>query len=209
MRSGDARLMRMASKSDVSWPLSWRLGLILSYPLLAQGQRPRPKQPSCPKSLGPWPWAFGLSLLAGHRQCRCGFGFRGRHLGWRPRLRPHQLDVQAERLELADEDVERLGQSGLERSVALDDRFVDLRPSRHVVRLGGEQLLEDVRRAVGLERPDLHLAEALAAELRLAAERLLRDERVRSDGARVDLVVDQVRQLQHVDVADGDVLFER
>ena len=62
--------------------------------------------------------------------------------------------------------------------------------------------------AVGLERPHFHFAEPLAAELRLAAERLLGDERVRSDRPRVDLVVDQVRQLQHVDVADGDVLLE-
>src|SRR5262249_46926048 len=60
-----------------------------------------------------------------------------------------------------------------------------------------------------LERPDLHFAEALAAELRLAAERLLRDERVRPDRARVDLVVDQVRQLEHVDVAHRHVLLER
>src|SRR5207302_826034 len=35
------------------------------------------------------------------------------------------------------------------------------------------------------------------------------DERVRSDRPRVDLVVDQVREFQHVDVADRDVLLER
>src|SRR5207253_11262165 len=40
------------------------------------------------------------------------------------------------------------------------------------------------------------------------AERLLRDERVRADGARVNLVVDQMRKLKHVDVADGDRLVE-
>src|SRR5204862_284362 len=68
-----------------------------------------------------------------------------------------------------------------ERRVALDDRFVDLCAARDVVRLRGEQFLEDVRRAVGFERPDLHFAEPLPAELRLAAERLLRDERVRPD----------------------------
>src|SRR4029453_11955970 len=49
----------------------------------------------------------------------------------------------------------------------------------------------------------------LSAELRLTTQRLLRDERVRSDRTRMDLVVDQVRQLQHVDVADGNVLLER
>src|SRR4029078_9782494 len=101
-------------------------------------------------------------------------------------------DVQAERLELADEDVERLGQSWRERGVALDDRFVDLRAAGDVVRLGREQLLEDVRRAIGCERPDLHFAESLATELRLAAERLLRDERVGPDRARVDLVIHQM-----------------
>src|SRR5882762_4353962 len=120
----------------------------------------------------------------------------------------HQLDVQAQRLELADEDVERLRQARRERGVALDDRLVDFRAPGHVVRLRGEQLLEDVRRSVRLERPDLHFAEPLSAELRLAAQRLLGDERVRPDRSRVNLVVDQVRQLQHVDVADGDVLLE-
>src|SRR4051794_28498108 len=123
-------------------------------------------------------------------------------------LRLHQLDVEAQRLQLADEDVERLRESRLERGVALDDRFVNLGASGDVVGLGGEELLEDVRRAVGFERPDLHFPEPLPAELRLAAQRLLGDQRVRTDRARVDLVVDQVRQLQHVDVADGDVLLE-
>ena len=100
------------------------------------------------------------------------------------------------------------GRPGGERRVALDDRLVDLRAAGHIVGLRGEQLLEDVRRAVGFERPDFHFPEPLAAELRLAAERLLGDQRVRPDRARVDLVVHQVRQLQHVDVADGDVLLE-
>ena len=79
----------------------------------------------------------------------------------------------------------------------------------HVVRLDGQHLLQRVRRAVGFQRPHFHLAEALAAELRLAAQRLLRDERVRAGRARVHLVVDQVVQLQHVHVADGDRALER
>src|SRR3546814_5769649 len=60
----------------------------------------------------------------------------------------------------------------------------------------------------GLQGPDLHLAEALAAELCLAAQRLLGDQAVGADGAGVDLVVDQVVQLQHVDVADRDLAVE-
>ena len=65
-----------------------------------------------------------------------------------------------------------------------------------------------VSRAVGFQRPDFHFAETLAAVLRLAAQRLLRDERVRTDRAGVDLVRDQVAELHHVDVADDDFLIE-
>src|SRR5580765_2355600 len=167
--SGDARLMRIASKSLVSAERSWKLGRI--YLDLLQNR-----------------WRSGFYWFL---------------------LRLHQLDVQAERLEFADEHVEGLGQTRRERRVTLDDRFVNLRAPGHIVGLRGEELLEDVRRAIRFERPDFHFSEPLTAELRLAAERLLRDQRVRSDRARVDLVVDQVRQFQHVDVADGDVLLER
>ena len=78
-----------------------------------------------------------------------------------------------------------------------------------VVGLDRQHLLQRVRRAVRFQRPHFHLAEALAAELRLAAQRLLRDEAVRAGRARVHLVVDQVVQLQHVHVADGDRAIER
>src|SRR5882672_9374453 len=120
----------------------------------------------------------------------------------------HQLDVQAERLQLADEDVERLGHAGLDTRFALDDGLVNLRATIDVVRLRREQLLQDMRRAVSFQCPDFHFAEALPAELRFAAERLLRDERVRPDGARVNLVVDEMRELEHIDVTDGDRLVE-
>ena len=65
-----------------------------------------------------------------------------------------------------------------------------------------------MRRPVRLQCPDFHLAESLAAELRLSGERLLRHQRVRADGPRVDLVVHQVRQLHHVDGADGHLRRE-
>ena len=64
-------------------------------------------------------------------------------------------------------------------------------------------------RAVSFQRPNLHLAEALSAELRLAAEWLLRNQRVWPNRSRVNLVVHEVRQFQHVDIADGHLLFER
>src|SRR6266478_303548 len=125
------------------------------------------------------------------------------------RLLPlHQLDVQAERLQLADEHVERFRHARLNARFALDDGLVNLRAAIDIVRLCREQLLQDVRCAVSFQRPDFHFTEALAAELRLAAERLLRDQRVRPDGTRVNLVVDEMRKLEHVDVADGDRLVE-
>ena len=116
---------------------------------------------------------------------------------------------QAEALQLLDEHLERLRHARLQDVLALDDRLVGLHAADHVVGLDRQQLLQGVRRAVGLERPDLHLAEALAAELRLATQRLLRDQRVRAGRAGVDLVLHQVDQLEHVDVADRHRLVER
>ena len=120
-----------------------------------------------------------------------------------------EFDAEAEAAHFLDEHVEALGNAGLERVVALDDRFIDLGPADHVVRLHRQHFLQRVGGAVGLQRPHLHLAEALAAELRLAAQRLLGDQAVRPDRARVDLVVDQMVQLQHVDVAHGHLAVER
>ena len=123
--------------------------------------------------------------------------------------RGQHLDVQAQRLHLLDEHLERLRDARLGDVLALDDGLVDLHAAGHVVGLDGEQLLQRVGRAVRLERPDLHLAEPLATELRLTTQRLLRDHRVRAGRAGVDLVVDQVVELQDVHVADGDRLGER
>src|SRR6476660_4182567 len=99
-----------------------------------------------------------------------------------------QFDVEREALELLHHDVEGLGEARLEDVLALDDRLVHPRAAGDVVRFDREHLLQGIGGAVRFERPDLHLAESLAAELRLAAERLLRDERVRAGGAGVDLV---------------------
>ena len=94
--------------------------------------------------------------------------------------RVHHADVEAERLHLLDEHLEALGDARLGDVLALDDRLVDLHAAEHVVGLDGEDLLQRVRRAVGLERPHLHLTEALATELRLPTQRLLGDHRVRA-----------------------------
>src|SRR5882724_11559696 len=97
----------------------------------------------------------------------------------------HQLDVERETLEFLHEHVERLRRTGLEEVFTLHDRLVDAVAALHVVGLHGQHLLEGVRGPVGLERPHLHLAEPLPTELGLAAQRLLRHQRVRADRARV------------------------
>src|SRR6266581_4630159 len=117
-------------------------------------------------------------------------------------------DVEAQGLHLLDEDLEALGDARLGDVLALDDGLVHLHATEHVVGLDREDLLERVRRAVRLERPHLHLAEALAAELRLTTQRLLSDKAVRAGAPGVDLVVHEVEELEDVHVADGDLLLE-
>src|SRR6266571_929950 len=119
------------------------------------------------------------------------------------------LDVEAERLHLLDEHLEGLGNARLRYVLAFDYRLVDLHPAEDVVGLDRKQLLQRIGGAVRLKRPDLHLTEPLAAELRLTAKRLLRDHRVRARRPSVDLVIDQVQQFEDVDEADRDRVPER
>src|SRR5580658_7415149 len=119
-----------------------------------------------------------------------------------------ELDVDTERTDFFDEDVEGFRHSGIHLVMTVDDVLVHLRAAVHVIRLDGEHFLQRVRGAIRLERPHFHLTEALTTELRLAAQRLLGDQGVRSGRTRMHLVVDQVVELQHVHVADGDVALE-
>src|SRR5208283_4995417 len=119
-----------------------------------------------------------------------------------------QFDIQAERPQFLDEHVEGLGDTGLEGVVAAHNGLVDLGAAGNVVRLDGQHFLQGVSGAVGFKGPHLHFTETLSAELRLTAQRLLGDQRVRTDGTGVDLVVDKVVQLQHVDVTDGNLTVE-
>ena len=119
------------------------------------------------------------------------------------------VDVERQRLHLLEQHLEGLGDRRLGDVLALDDRLVGLHAPDGVVGLDREHLLQRVGGAEGLQRPHLHLAEALAAELRLAAQRLLGDQRVGAGRAGVDLVVDEVQQLEDVHVADRHLLLER
>ena len=92
--------------------------------------------------------------------------------------------------------------------MALHDALIGAHASGDIVGLDGQDLLQSVGRAVGLQGPDLHFSESLAAELGLAAQRLLRHQAVGSGGAGVDLVVHQMVELEEVHPADGDVVVE-
>ena len=119
------------------------------------------------------------------------------------------VDVERQRLHLLEQHLEGLGDRRLGDVLALDDRLVGLHAPDRVVGLDREHLLQRVGGAERLQRPHLHLAEALPAELRLAAQRLLGDQRVGAGRAGVDLVVDEVQELEDVHVADRHLLGER
>ena len=107
-----------------------------------------------------------------------------------------------------NQNVERFGNVGRNDRLALDDGLVCQHSSFDIVGFYGQHFLQGVWRGISFERPDLHFAESLAPELCLAAQRLLRNQRVRSGGSGVHFVFRQVDQLHHVDVADGDWLVE-
>src|ERR1035437_318451 len=76
-------------------------------------------------------WAAIILLLV-RRQSRI------RHF---PRLL-HQFDVETERLQLANQYVERFGYARLDGRLALDDGLVDLGAAIHIVRFRGQQFLQ-------------------------------------------------------------------
>lgn len=69
---------------------------------------------------------------------------------------------------------------GLRHVLALNDGFVGLYTAHNVVGLHRQNLLQGVSRTVSLQCPNFHFAEALPAELRLAAQRLLGNEGIRA-----------------------------
>ncbi len=149
-----------------------------------------------------------MRLLGSRRQLGLRLGFHWRAV-WRNHFGIDQLDVQAQRTHFLDEHVEAFRHACFERVVAAHDRLVDLCAARDVVRFDGEHFLEGISCAIGLECPDFHFSEALTAELRLTAQRLLGDKRVRTNRTGMDLVVDKMVQFQNVFVADGHFAVER
>src|SRR3989338_4908820 len=94
-----------------------------------------------------------------------------------------RLDVKRETAYLVRKHGERRRGTGMIDGLALDYGVEGGRATLDIVGLDSEHLPERVVRAIAEKCPHFHLAEALAAVLRLAAERLLSDERIRADGA--------------------------
>ena len=84
-------------------------------------------------------------------------------------------DIERQRAKL-QQHLKRFRNARFGNIFTLDDRLISLHTTHHVVRLNRKNLLKRMRRAVGLQRPNLHFAETLAAELRLSAQGLLRNQ---------------------------------
>ena len=117
--------------------------------------------------------------------------------------------VQSQRLQFLDKHFEGFGNSRVGNVFALDDAFVGLYTSHHVVGFDGKDFLQHVCRSVRFQSPHFHFAETLSAELSLAAQRLLRYQAVRTGASCVNLVVYQVNEFQVVHVTDGNSVFKR
>src|SRR5271166_2416688 len=212
--SGEARLMRMASKSAMGFPRSngldrYKTSSSPAGPAAAGCRDLRPMRGRWRLPVFAIPWALppaGAMEAATPMFVATSRGLVGRERSCREHLALvglDQLHIEAQRLQFANENVERFRHTRLDRRFAFDDGLVNLGAAINVIGLRGEQFLQDVGGAVGFQGPYFHFPEALPAELRLAAQRLLGNQRVRSDGTRVDLVIDKVRELEHVNVAHG------
>src|SRR5690554_3548107 len=119
-----------------------------------------------------------------------------------------QVDIDGQRTNLLDQHVEGLGHAGLHAMVTVHDVLVHLGPAIDVIRFDGEHFLQGVGGTIGFQSPDLHLPETLTAELSLTTQRLLCYQAVRTGRTGVHLIVDQVVQLEHVHVANGNRAIE-
>src|SRR5882724_1828331 len=92
--------------------------------------------------------------------------------------------------------------------ITLDDRLIGLRTADDIIRLEGEQFLQDIRRAISFQRPNFHFAKTLTTELRFTTQRLLRNKAVWPDAPRVHLIIHHMVQLDDIDDAHGCLLVK-
>src|SRR5208283_1881128 len=105
--------------------------------------------------------------------------------------------------------MERLGYSGFQYWIAFYNGLIHAGPSADVVALHGQEFLQCMSSAVRLQRPHFHFTKPLAAELGLAAERLLCYERVWSDRAGMYFVGNKMMQFQHIHASNRNRPLER
>src|SRR5690606_22451909 len=103
-----------------------------------------------------------------------------------------QVHIKRQTTKLIDEHVE--GGRGMRMAdlLASDDGVKSGRTTNDVVGFDGEHFSQGIGGAVSEKRPHFHLSEALTADLRLAAKRLLGNEGVWTNGTHVDLVLHHV-----------------
>ncbi|CUP29922.1 Uncharacterised protein [Bacteroides xylanisolvens] len=104
-------------------------------------------------------------------------------------------DVETDGLEFLHEDLEGFRYARTRDVFALDDLFIGFDTADDIIGLHSQDFLQRVSRAVGFESPDFHFTETLAAELCLAAQRLLGNEGVWAGGAGMDLIIDEMMEL--------------
>src|SRR5690606_38082100 len=120
-----------------------------------------------------------------------------------------QFDIKAERTHFLDKYVKAFRNTSFKRIITTNNGFVDLSTTSNVVRLDRKHFLQRVSCTICFQSPDLHFTEALATKLSFTAQWLLRNERVRSDRTSVDLVVNQVVQFEHINIAHSHRTVER
>src|SRR5688572_6632844 len=151
MSSPLARPMRSSSKkltSSTEWTPFPGLGYCTSRMVVGVAGRPRYSGPAGGRShvLDAGGLAAGqidAQLLRGPEDLVVGVAQLDRLA-----VAGEDLHVQAERLQLLEQHLERLRDARLGDVLALDDRLVDLDAAQDVVGLDGEQLLQRVGRAV-------------------------------------------------------------
>ena len=104
------------------------------------------------------------------------------------------LDVKAKRLQLFNQNLEGFRNTRSRHILTLNNGFIGLDTTDHVVRLHSQDFLQGIGSTVSLQCPNLHFAEALAAKLGFTAERLLGDKGVRAGGTGMDFIINQMME---------------
>ena len=84
-----------------------------------------------------------------------------------------KVNAQSKTSQLMQQHVERFRYSRSWQRFALDNGFVGLRTSGDIIRLNGQDLLQDMGSTECFDSPNLHFTKTLTTELGLTTQRLL------------------------------------